>query len=172
MVIQSATPLRKVIGDPNPDFTATLINEFNYKKWGLRIQLDGVYGFEVYNWDWISRNNVGNGLLAEKELKGEVPRGWVAAIGGFIGPRIQEEHVQDGSFTKIREVALSYTLNKLWFIENMKISLVGRNLHSFDNYVGYDPEISSAGQSIVRGDDFGAFPIPRTIQLSIITNLK
>jgi TonB-linked SusC/RagA family outer membrane protein len=172
LVIQTATPLRKVIGDPNPDFTATLVNEFSFRNWALRIQLDGVYGFEVYNWDWITRNNVGNGPLAERELKGEVPRGWVAAIGGFIGPRIQEEHVQDGSFTKIREVALSYTFKRLWFIENMKISLVGRNLHSFDNYVGYDPEISSAGQSIVRGDDFGAFPIPRTIQLSIITSLK
>jgi TonB-linked SusC/RagA family outer membrane protein len=170
LVVQSATPLRKVLGDPNPDFTATLVNELNYKAWSLRIQLDGVYGFEVYNWDWITRNNVGNGLMAERELKGELPRGWVAAIGGFVGPRIQEEHVQDGSFTKLREVALSYTFNKLKFAQSMKFSLIGRNLISFDNYNGFDPEISSAGQSIVRGDDFGAFPIPRTIQFSVITN--
>ncbi|MBA2498358.1 MAG: SusC/RagA family TonB-linked outer membrane protein [Chitinophagaceae bacterium] len=171
-VVPSATPLRKVIGDPNPDFSGTIINELNFKNFGLRIQLDGVYGFEVYNWDWITRNNVGNGPLAEKELKGELPRGWVAAIGGFIGPRIQEEHVQDGSFTKIREVALSYSLSKLKFAESVKLSLVGRNLFSFDNYVGFDPEINSSGQSIVRGNDFGAFPIPRTIQFSIITNFK
>jgi hypothetical protein len=170
LVIQSATPLRKVLGDPNPDFNATLVNEVNYKAWSLRIQFDGVYGFEVYNWDWITRNNVGNGLMAEQELRGELPRGWVAAVGGFIGPRIQEEHVQDGSFTKLREVALSYTVNKLKFAQSMKFSLIGRNLLSFDNYNGYDPEISSAGQSIVRGDDFGAFPIPRTIQFSVITN--
>lgn len=169
-VVQSATPLRKVVGDPNPDWSGTLVNEFNYKNWSLRVQLDGVYGFEVYNWDWITRNNVGNGTLAEKELKGELPRGWVAAIGGFIGPRIQEEHVQDGSFTKIREVALSYNIRKIPFAESMKVSLVGRNLFSFDNYNGYDPEINASGQSIVRGNDFGAFPIPRTVQLSIITN--
>ena len=80
--------------------------------------------------------------------------------------------MQDGTFTKIREVALSYTLNKLKFAQNMKVSLVGRNLFSFDNYRGFDPEISSAGQSIVRGDDFGAFPIPRTIQLSLLQILK
>mgnify|MGYP000220990919 CR=1 FL=1 len=168
----TGTPLRKVLGDPNPDYTATLSNEFTYKNWGLRVQIDRVSGFEVYNWDWITRNNVGIGPLAEKELKGELPRGWVAAIGGFIGPRIQEEHVQDGTFTKIREVALSYTLSKLKFAQSIKIALAGRNLFSFDNYPGYDPEISSAGQSIVRGDDFGAFPIPRTFQLSIITNFK
>ncbi len=154
----TGTPLRKVLGDPNPDFTTTLSTELNYKNWGLRVQFDGVYGFEVYNWDWITRNNVGNGKLAEQETKGELARGWVAAIGGFIGPRIQEEHVQDGSFTKLRELALSYTLKKLKFAESIKLSVVGRNLLSFDNYIGFDPEISSAGQSIVRGDDFGAFP--------------
>lgn len=170
LVVQSATPLRAVIGDPNPDFTATLVNEITYKSWTFRFQFDGVYGFEVYNWDWITRNNVGAGMMADKELRGELPRGWVAAVGGFIGPRIQEEHVQDGSFTKLREVAISYTLNKLKFAESMRLSLIGRNLLSFDSYNGYDPEISSAGQSIVRGDDFGAFPIPRVIQFSVITN--
>ena len=78
--------------------------------------------------------------------------------------------MQDGTFTKLREVALSYTLNKTKFAQSMKFSLVGRNLLSFDDYNGFDPEISSAGQSIVRGDDFGAFPIPRVLQFSIITN--
>jgi TonB-linked SusC/RagA family outer membrane protein len=170
LVVQTATPLRKVLGDPNPDFTATLVNEVTFKNWSFRIQFDGVYGFEVYNWDWITRNNVGNGLMAEKELRGELPRGWVAAIGGFIGPRIQEEHVQDGSFTKLRELSVSYTLGKTKFAESMRFTLTGRNLISFDNYNGFDPEISSAGQSIVRGDDFGAFPIPRVIQFSVITN--
>ena len=166
----SGTPLRKVIGDPNPDYTATFVNEFSYKNLSLRVQLDRVSGFEVYNWDWITRNNVGNGKLAEKELKGEVPRGWVAAIGGFIGPRIQEEHVQDGTFTKLREVAISYSLRKLKFAESMKISLVGRNLISWDDYVGFDPEINASGQSVIRGNDFGAFPIPRTFQISLTTN--
>jgi TonB-linked SusC/RagA family outer membrane protein len=166
----SGTPLRKVLGDPNPDFTATLVNEFNFKNWSLRMQWDGVYGFEVYNWDWITRNNVGNGPTAEKELRGELPRGWVAAIGGFIGPRIQEDHVEDGSFTKLRELSLSYNITKLSFAQNMKVSLIGRNLFSIDNYRGFDPEINSAGQSYVRGTDFGSLPIPRTIQLSIITN--
>jgi hypothetical protein len=170
LVVQTATPLRKALGDPNPDFTGSLINELRFKNFDFRVQLDGVYGFEVYAWDWITRNNVGNGTMAEQELRGELPRGWVAAIGGFIGPRIQEEHIQDGSFTKIRELALGYTLRNLKFAQSMRVSLIGRNLFSFDDYNGFDPEINSSGQSIVRGNDFGAFPIPRTIQLSLITN--
>ena len=68
-------------------------------------------------------------------------------------------------------MALSYTFSKLKFANSLKVTLVGRNLYSWDNYdYGYDPEINSAGQSIVRGTDFGAFPIPRTVQLSLIAN--
>lgn len=167
----SGTPLRKIIGDPNPDFTGSFINEFSVKNWSVRVQIDGLYGAEVYNWDKITRNNVGIGPWAKEELLGTRTRGWTAAVGGFIGPRIQEEHVDDGSFTKLRELAISYTLKNLKFANNVVISLIGRNLFSIDNYkYGYDPEINSAGQSFVRGTDFGATPIPRVIQLAINTN--
>lgn len=166
----TGTPLRQIFGDPNPDFTMTVVNEFTLKNWSLRVQIDGLYGAEVYNWDKITRNNVGIGPRAKQELLGQATRGTVAAIGGFIGPRIQEEHIDDGSFTKLREVAIGYTFNKLKFCNSMKVALVGRNLISWDKYdFGYDPEINSAGQSYVRGTDFGAFPIPRVIQVSITT---
>ena len=158
------TPVRKVLGDPNPDWTGSLLNEFKYKKFGMRILFDAVQGFDVWNWNSITSNNVGSSTLSEQELKGEKPRGWVAAIGGFVGPRIQEAHVEDGSFVKLREFALSYDtgrINKAF--SNMTVSLIGRNLMSFDNYSGYDPETNSAGQStVVRGDDFGNIPIPKS----------
>lgn len=162
----TGTPIRKALGDPNPDYTASFINEIRYKKFTARLQFDAVQGFEVYNWNTITGNNVGNGLLAERELRGEVPRGWTAAVGGFIGPRIQEEHVEDGSFVKLREVLLGYDIGAYKFFENINISLIGRNLISFDNYSGFDPETNSAGQNTrVRGDDFGNIPIPASVQL-------
>lgn len=164
-------PIRKVLGDPNPDWTGGLINTLSYKKLGLRFQFDAVQGFEVYNWNKITGNNVGNGPLAERELRGEVPRGWVAAIGGFIGPRIQEEHIEDGSFIKLREVALSYDLGKLGPFQNVNVSAIGRNLFSIDDYSGFDPETNSAGQNTrVRGDDFGNVPIPRTYQFKLLVS--
>ena len=128
--------------------------------------LDAVMGFDVYNWNRITSNNVGWGPLAEQELKGEVPRGTVASVaGGINGGRINEEHVEDGSFVKLREIGVSYDLGKInKFCENLNFGITGRNLISFDNYQGFDPEANSAGQSDrVRGDDFGAVPIPRSI---------
>ncbi|MBC6410061.1 MAG: SusC/RagA family TonB-linked outer membrane protein [Ekhidna sp.] len=164
-------PLRKILGDPNPDYTWTLVNEFKYNKLSLRVQFDAIQGFDVYNWDKITRNNVGSSKLAEQEIRGELPRGWVAAIGGFIGPRIQEEHVEDGSFIKLREIALNYDIGSVAGFKNLKVTLVGRNLISFDNYTGFDPETNSAGQSNrVRGDDFGNVPIPRMYQVKFTAN--
>lgn len=161
-------PIRKILGDPNPEWTGTFVNELRYKKFGFRFQFDAIYGFDVWNWNKITSNNVGNGPMAAQELRGELPRGWVAAIGGFIGPRIQEEHVEDGSFIKLREIALTYDAGKVGAFKNLTFSLSGRNILSFDEYSGYDPETNSAGQNDrVRGDDFGNVPIPRTILFGV-----
>ncbi len=59
--LPTGTPLRRVIGDPNPDWTGTLVNTFNYKKLSLRIQLDAVQGLEIWNADFRTRQGVGNG---------------------------------------------------------------------------------------------------------------
>ena len=69
--------LRKVIGDPNPDYTGSLVNEVSFKKLALRIQLDAVQGVEVFNADWRTRQGVGNGKEAEKEQTGVYPRGYI-----------------------------------------------------------------------------------------------
>jgi hypothetical protein len=115
---------------------------------------------------------VGASKLAEQELKGEIARGYAAAIGGQLGgQRIQEDHVEKGDFIKLREIAFTYNLDKvakIIGISSLNLSLIGRNLISFDNYTGYDPETNSAGQSTrVRGDDFGAVPIPRMYQFKL-----
>ena len=161
--LATATPLRRVIGDPNPDYMASLTNIFNFKKFEFSFQFDAVQGVEVFNADFRTRQGVGNGKVAEQEHKGEIPRGWVNSVY-----QIEEWRVDDGSFIKLREVALRYRLGKFKIFSDLNFSLTGRNLISWDDYKGYDPEVNAAGQStILRGIDFGAVPIPRTITFSI-----
>ena len=155
--------LRRVIGDPNPDYTASLVNELSYKKWNFRAQLDAVQGVDVFNADFRTRQGVGNGKIAEQEQRGILPRGYINGIYA-----IEEWRVDDGSFVKLRELSLSYNVGKLKFINNLSINFSGRNLISWDNYKGYDPEVNSGGQStLLRGIDFGATPIPRTFSFGI-----
>jgi len=161
--LPTGSVLRKVIGDPNPDYTASLVNEVSYKKWNFRAQLDVVQGVDVFNADFRTRQGVGNGKIAEQEQRGLLPRGYINSIYA-----IEEWRVDDGSFVKLRELSVSYNVGKLKFINNLSINFSGRNLISWDNYKGYDPEVNSGGQStLLRGIDFGATPIPRTFSFGI-----
>ncbi len=155
--------LRRVIGNPNPDYTASLVNEITYKKLSVRIQIDAVRGVDVFNADWRTRQGVGNGKVAEQEDLGLIPRGYVAGVYA-----IEQWRIDDGSYTKLRELSVTYNIGKVKGFSDLSISFSGRNLISWDNYKGYDPEVNAGGQStILRGIDFGSIPIPKTFSFGI-----
>jgi hypothetical protein len=159
------TTLRKILGDPNPDWTGSLVNELTFKRLNFRMQIDAVQGVDVWNADWRTRQGVGNGEVAEQEHRGLLPRGYIAGIYA-----IEEWRIDDGSFVKLREVSLSYNLGNVKAFRDLTLSVSGRNLISWDNYKGYDPEVNAGGQStILRGIDFGSVPIPRTFSFGIST---
>ena len=85
---------------------------------------------------------------------------------------IEEWRVDDGSFTKLRELSVGYAFGKVSnLFSSLTVTLTGRNLISWDNYRGYDPETNSTGQSsLFRGVDFGNVPIPKTFQFGVVAN--
>ncbi|NJC24925.1 TonB-linked SusC/RagA family outer membrane protein [Lewinella antarctica] len=156
----------KVLGDPNPDWFGSFINEFKYKNFGMRVQFDAVQGFDIFNWNRRLLDNplFGGGAGVGEELLGNRQKGYGGAVANIF-----EEFVEDGSFVKLREFSLNYSFRpRTDAIESVRISLVGRNLISWDSYSGWDPEINTAGQSNgVRGFDFAGVPIPRTYQVGL-----
>lgn len=159
--------VNKIIGDPNPEWLGSLINEIQYKNFSFRCQLDAVQGFDVINWDRRAINStaVGSGgFINGQELLGIIPKGTGQAQRPII-----EEFVEDGSFVKLREVSLTYNFKpKTLGIDDVKLSLIGRNLYSWDSYKGWDPEVNSAGQrNGFRGYIAGAIPIAKTFQFGV-----
>ena len=163
----TGTILNKVIGDPNPDYIVGASTTLNFKRWSLTAVLESVQGQDVFDADKRTRQGVGIGEFAEQELSGELPRGWIWAIYPIL-----EWRMEDGSYTKLREVSLSYTIPKIGnVLENTVISVGGRNLFSIDNFFSYDPETNAGGQSnAMRNVNFGQVPIPRVYTVSIKTN--
>jgi hypothetical protein len=160
----------KIIGDPNPDFTASFINEVSIgRSWSFRAQVDAIVGFDVFNFTRRLAALFVFGTLDdyEKELNGELPPGFNARVF-----RIFEHWVEDGSFVKLRELSASYLWNpNLLGLSSIQFSLIGRNLLSIDSYSGYDPETNVAGQrTAVRGFDFVEVPIPRSFSFSVTFN--
>jgi TonB-linked SusC/RagA family outer membrane protein len=159
-----------VIGDPNPDFTASWINELEIgRNLSVRTQFDAVYGFDVFNFTRRvgARPLYGNLKDYELELRGDLKQGTNEAL--FF---ILENWIEDGSFIKLRELAVSYDLQTNVFgARGVRVSVIGRNLFSIDDYNGYDPEINTAGQLTgVRSFDFVEVPIPRTYSLGLTVN--
>ncbi|WP_229376811.1 SusC/RagA family TonB-linked outer membrane protein [Fibrella aquatilis] len=153
-----------IIGNPNPKWTGSFSTNLSYKKLNLHVLLDAVQGLDVFNADKRTRQGVGLGDYAERELRGELPRGYIFGIYNT-----QEFRVDPGSYTKLREVSLSYALPQFTpAIKRLSVGLVGRNLYSWDNYTGFDPETNAGGNNdLIRGVDFGNVPIPRTYQLKL-----
>lgn len=163
----TGSALRRVIGDPNPDYILGFNSSFSYKNWSFNFLVEAVQGVDVFDADKRTRQGVGIGEFAEQELTGELPRGWVWSIYPIL-----EWRMEDGSFVKLREVNLSYTFPKLFgVLNNTTLSIGGRNLLSFDDFFSYDPETNAGGQSnLMRAVNFGNIPIPRVYTLSLKTN--
>ncbi|NJB37246.1 SusC/RagA family TonB-linked outer membrane protein [Croceivirga sp. JEA036] len=96
--------------------------------------------------------------------------GWYRTNGGGFGD-LDEQFVQDASWTKLREVSLSYSfpekmLDKT-FLKNLEVGIAGRNLLLITDFEGVDPEVNLTGASKGRGLDYFTNPATRSIILNV-----
>lgn len=163
--------LKKICGDPNPDYTASLYQTFTYKNFFFRVGIEAVQGFDVLDWDKRMAYKFPIGEFYGKELQlvhdGVKNPGWYS--NRFY---IWESFLEDGSFVKLREVSLGYNWKPSWkYVKKVRFTLTGSNLISWDKYWGMDPEVNYMGRSNVgRSQDFGGIPIPRVYSFTV--NLK
>lgn len=168
--VPAASGEDRIIGDPNPDFVASWTNNVRINAFEFRMQWDAVVGQDVFNFTRRLAALSAFGTLNdyERELEGDLPSGYTGSAFGIF-----EHWVEDGSFLKLREISLAYTLDApVSQIDRVRLSLSGRNLLSIDGYSGYDPEVNVAGQRTgVRNFDFVEVPIPRSFTLSATITL-
>lgn len=155
----------QVIGNPQPDFSLAWINQFQIgDNLRVRFQVDGEFGQDVFDFTRRIGAFPPFGTLEdyERELEGNLPDGY-----GFGVFNIFENWIDDGTYIKLREVAVSYTIRPSGFpVQSVRFNVSGRNLFSIDDYSGYDPEVNIGGQRTgVRGFDFVVPPVPRTFSL-------
>lgn len=177
------------IGNPEPKFTYGIGNTFSWKGFDLTIFLSGSYGNDVlnYNRKWIedTRSNgnvlkkVSNYARVEKidpdgpddyrnlhVVGGDpyLPR--VSASNTNANQRLSDRYVEDGSYLRIQNISLGYTLPKKWIaplnLSNVKIYANLQNVYTWTKYDGLDPEVGSMqGNALLNGLDYGRYPSPR-----------
>jgi TonB-linked SusC/RagA family outer membrane protein len=145
------------IGDANPDFNASFSSTFNFKRFSITGLVDWTQGGNIYNgtrqWPFQDRRD----QIFDQSAKPEAERKPVAYYSYFYnGLNGQALFVEPGTYVKIKELSVNYTLVRdqlrkvgLGRLENVRLGLVGRNLFTFTKYGGYDPEVSG-----IEGDPY------------------
>ena len=169
MIVRSPVATRKSgkVGDPNPDWLGSLLNEVSIgKRFSFRFLLDGSFGGDVLNFTKRTLDTFGTSAEAALEfLPATDPRrvapGYARSKRFFYG-----FYAEDVSYVKLREISATFdlapNLARSVRAAGLALTLSGRNLHTWTNYTGFDPEMNLFGTlTVERGNDFGTYPIPR-----------
>jgi TonB-linked SusC/RagA family outer membrane protein len=198
-------PVDRVIGDPNPNYTMsfnsavhigshfTLSGLVDVRKGGdvwngtrgildyfgtaietlNRTTTDGTFGVNVLADKYPVVAGPGAGVVAFKTMADW--QSWYNNNGGGFGP-IGAQFVEDGSYTKLRELSITYNIDgklprTLGGFSSIDVRLSGRNLHTWSNYKGLDPEANLGGaEFLTQGLDYFNNPQVRSFVIALSFN--
>lgn len=163
---------RTKIGDPFPDFTLGWNLSFDYKNFDFNVFTYASVGGDIYRAYDRNLNFTNKFAGTLNRWRGEgtsntEPR--VAFVDTNNNRRASDRYVEDGSFAKIKNIQLGYTLPEGTFksagFAKIRLYAQVKNAYTFTDYTGFDPEISSG--VLDTGIDRGSYPQPRTWSLGV-----
>ena len=171
--LPDGTRIVHAIGDATPDFNMSFSNDV---KWGgIRLYglLDWQKGGDVVNLTKFLYDLGSNTADYANPVSGSTLTAGAARLAAW--PKQTRIYVEDAGFVKLRELTLSYDLPQSITsrigrgVRTAQISVSGRNLLTWTNYTGLDPEVSNFGnQPIARNIDVAPFPPSRSFWFSLM----
>jgi outer membrane receptor protein involved in Fe transport len=197
--------LEGVIGDPNPDWQGSVYSTLRYKNFTLSALFETFQGADIYagtksvlynlgRWgdsgiETVAPQNLldydGNVVPLGSTFRGTVQdfgagpvaltEPWYIGDGGFFSGGNDELYIEDGSWTRLREISLAYSMNAAFLqragISSIDLSVTGRNLFIWTKFEGNDPDTNLSGVSPARGIDYFNNPGTRSYVFTLILNL-
>ena len=167
---------RTVIGNAMPKWFGGITNTFEYKGFDLSFMFQFNYGNDVYN---ATRLYATQSRSGRRNMLAEVADRWsetnasnlVPSTRGYITNDVYSRFVEDGSFLRLKNLTLGYTLPKKWtnkfHASRLRVYVTGQNLFCLNNYSGYDPEVNSLNNPMMPGLDWGAYPKSRVFTVGL-----
>ncbi|HMU47905.1 MAG TPA: TonB-dependent receptor [Chitinophagaceae bacterium] len=164
---------RVVLGNPNPKYSYGLNTNFDYKNFDFTLDLQGVAGVKIYN------ANKGLRYGSENFSKDFYDNRWhgegtsttypSANVGGGQNYYPNSWFVEDGSYLRIRNIQLGYTIpNSIisrWKVERIRFYVNAQNALNFFKYNGFTPEVG--GGPTNGGIDNGIYPLSATYNFGV-----
>ncbi|MCF6404673.1 TonB-dependent receptor [Chitinophaga filiformis] len=186
------------IGNPWPKLTFGFTNTFSYKGFDLSILVTGVQGNDIFNYLRFESSNPNNINLGRNLMQESFGYARVSEDGGKTvlqnpgtnvprivgndvngnGNRFTNLFVEDGSYIRIKNVQLGYTIPSSLIrhqsvVRSIRLSAGVQNLATFTKYKGYDPEVGAyLGKEVqlnsqLIGVDAGRYPLTRLYSASV-----
>ncbi|MFV0345794.1 MAG: SusC/RagA family TonB-linked outer membrane protein [Bacteroidales bacterium] len=186
----------KAMGDINPDWLAGLSNKFTYKNLSMSFLIDMQMGGDIYSW---GKAYMGLFGTSAETLEGRAE--WIDGTGGYVESGVSEvdgkpntvaidpsmrwynlynqqigaEWIQDATNIRLRELVLGYTMPSEWFanlpIDNINLSLVGRNLFFFYRAMDhFDPESGYSSGNVGNGIEHLSLPSTSSYGVNLKVN--
>ena len=163
---------RSYIGDPNPSFIFAMNNSFSYAGFDLDIFLQGVSGNKIFNANRIYQEGM---AVAQNQTTAVLDRWTGDGTSNTIpravfndpnkNTRVSNRFMEDGSYLKIKNVAIGYTLPASMIqrikMTSARIYVSCQNLATFTKYTGFDPEVPATGI------DFNVYPVTRILSAGV-----
>lgn len=133
---------RTIIGDPNPDFTASLAINVGYKNFDLAVFLNGVYGNDI-----LYQNRLGQADESPLRWTLDNPTNEHPSLRNGRALKLSDWFIKDGSFLRVQNMNLGYNfkLNSKKYISKLRLYVNATNLYTFTRFKGYDPEVGIDG---------------------------
>jgi hypothetical protein len=191
-------PTDRVIADPDPHWLGSIRTSFRVRKFQISALLDHKEGGQVWNGTRGALYNFGT--HKDTDIRGQtftfgkdypylsgaavgpgagtpvvIDQDWFQGNGSGFGP-VSAQFMEDGTYTKLREVSVAYTLDGKWVnniigLSSIDLRLAGRNLATWTKYKGIDPETNLTGaQFQTQGIDYFNNPQTRSFVISVGLN--
>lgn len=173
------------LGNANPDFTFGFNNTFtlNLKdksQLALTLYLQGAVGNEIANFNKFTLESFdgyhNNSTAALERWTPDRPTNrYPRATTKSQGNVLSDHQVEDGSYLRVKDITLSYTFPKRllrkFCCEGLTLFAGVKNIYTFTNYSGYDPEVSRfANDNLSMGADYGSYPMSKSYECGLRLN--
>lgn len=171
---------KTIIGRGQPIHIGGFANNFSYKGLSLHVFMQWSYGNDIYNANRLSLEGNSNGRANMNQFASYANRwspenptneNYRTRGQGPIGVH-SSRVVEDGSFLRLKTVSLNYSLSPqalkaLPYFNHLSFNITSQNLHTWTNYSGMDPEVSTRNPVLTPGFDFSSYPQARTLVFGI-----
>ena len=128
---------KTIIGDPNPDFTASLALNLSWKKFDVSVFLNGVFGQDVLN-----TKAFGEPSNSPLRWTPDNPTNKYPSLRDGRQVKISDWWIEDGSFLRVQNLNIGYTfdLPKKSFLSKARIYMNASNLYTFTKFKDTTPK--------------------------------